>query len=101
MMRTSVTVRARLAGSNPGATSAVIAGAKAMPSSAATAETTRRIEATAPASARAARGSSLSTSRAYTGMKDAERVPSPRRLRTRFGILSAARTASAAAELPK
>jgi hypothetical protein len=59
------------------------------------------MDATAPASARDASRSSRSTSRAYTGMKDADSVPSPRRLRIRLGILSAARTASAAAELPK
>ena len=55
----------------------------------------------APAVLRASSLSSLARRRAYTGIKEAERTPSPKRFCKRLGMRKAARKASAASELPK
>ena len=90
----------RREGSNPCAINAVTVGAKAIPMSARTAVASSSSPRIVPASARAAR-LSLCSNAAYTGMNEAESVPSPSRLRSALGIRSAARNASAAAPLPK
>ncbi len=101
-MRTSVMVSWRRGSSNPFAITVVIAGANAMPSRASTPDASNRRPRTAPASDRAAVLSARSLRAAYTGMNDAESVPSPSRLRMVFGMRSAARKASAGMlSLPK
>ena len=90
-IRTNVTVRSRVSPEKPGAAISVITGANAMPRSAPSDATTTMSDATVPATRRAPSLSPVSTAAAYTGMKDADSVPSPRRLRMTLGILSAAR----------
>jgi hypothetical protein len=99
--RIRTTARARVSPARPGASTVVTAGANAIPTSARPPAATSSRPATAPARARAAALSARSFRAAYTGMKDAERVPSPSRLRIALGMRSATRTASAAAPLPR
>jgi hypothetical protein len=92
----------RRGSSNPLAMSVVMAGASPIPRRASTPEASRSNPKTAPARARAVLLSGRSLKAAYTGMKEAERVPSPNRFRSVFGMRSAARNASAGTlSLPK
>ncbi len=101
MISTSLTVRSRLAPENPGAAKSVTSGANTIPSNAAAAVSSTSSDAITPDSLRASSTSPRSIIPAYTGMNDADSVPSPSRLRMMFGIRSAARNASAAAPSPK
>ncbi len=101
MICTSVIVRSRRAPEKPGATKSVMTGARAMPTSASTAVRSTRTDAMTELSRLACSVSPRSIMPAYTGMSDAERVPSPSRLRMTFGMRSAARKASAATPSPK
>jgi hypothetical protein len=101
MICTSVTVRSRPAPEKPGATKSVITGARTMPMSASAAVSSTRTDAMTELTRLASAVSPRSIMPAYTGMNEAESVPSPSRLRMTLGMRSAARNASAAAPSPK
>ncbi len=76
-------------------------GVRNTPASTSTEVTSISRAATAPATRRASSFSPRATRFAYTGMKEAERTPSPKRFWRKFGIRKAALNASADALLPK
>ena len=98
--RIKLTARARASPRSPAPNRVVSAGAKPIPTSARTPVASSRSPRIAPARARAARLSARSLSAAYTGMNDADSVPSARRLRMVLGTRWATVRASAAQPLP-
>jgi len=94
-------VSSRLSPAKPGAMTVTSTGAKTTPRITTT-DTARASSAPiAPATRSASSCSFPETSPAYTGMKDAERAPSPKRFWRRLGMRKAAVKASAAAEVPR
>jgi hypothetical protein len=103
-MRVSCTALANAAGpvsANPPTTTPTIHGAAKMPRATSTATSSDRSPNTAPATRSASSRRPSPRSRAYTGMKEAESTPSPKRFCRTLGMRSAAVKAPASAELPR
>ena len=101
MISMRVTVSALVSSVNPGATAVTTNGARTIPANADRLASTMRSDATTLESFRAPSSSPRAIRPANAGMKEAERVPSPRRFRITLGIRKAALKASAVAPLPK
>jgi hypothetical protein len=101
MIWTSVMVSCCLSPLNPGAIRSIKIGVARIPRITQV-ETTIASNDPITLATRSASSSSLPPkSRAYVGMKEAERTPSPKRFWRMLGIRSAARNASAASVLPR
>ncbi len=101
-MRVSWTALANAAGpvsAKPPTTAPTIHGAAKTPSATSTATSSERSPKTAPATRSASSRRPSPSSRAYTGMKEAESTPSPNRFCSTFGMRSAAVNAPASAEV--
>src|SRR6185312_12269330 len=101
MTCTSLMVSSRLSPLNPGVRRSIRYGAAKMPTVTSTVATIASSENTAPATRPASASSPSASSRAYTGMNDADSTPSPNRFCRKFGILIAAVNASAESEVPR
>src|SRR5512140_887495 len=94
-------VSSRLAPAKPGAIASMRIGVASTPTSTIAETTTARSAATAPATRSASLRSPRASSAAYTGMKDADKAPSPKRFWRKFGMRNAALNASASVPRPK
>ena len=97
----SITVSSRFSPVKPLAITATSHGAVSTPVRTISEATSASIPATAPASRVASFSSPLPRSPAYSGMKEADRTPSPKRFCSMFGIRNAALNASAARPAPR
>ena len=94
-------VSSRASPSYPRAITETTSGVKSTPIRTMSEMKSARIVANTPATRPASSSFPSASSFAYTGMKDAERTPSPKRFCNEFGMRSAAMNAPVAIEFPK
>ncbi|CAM3279919.1 hypothetical protein COSO111634_09790 [Corallococcus soli] len=99
--RTSRMARSRSPPSKPGAMRSTNSGVASMPSATITLVASASRPNTAPATLSDSSASFLPSSWAYTGMKEPDSTPSPKRFCRKLGMRSAALKTAAASALPR